>query len=109
MNFDRGFIKWQPFNSVIQSKTILNNLNQNKFQEKPILFPEELENLNKAVSEAYYAHNLIELTIYEENKIKKYVSIIVKINTNTNTIKLKNNKIISFEQILHIKNIKFDQ
>ena len=30
MNFDRGFIKWQPFNSVIPNKMILNSLNQNK-------------------------------------------------------------------------------
>lgn len=105
MNFDRGFIKWQPFNSVISNKTILNNLNNNEHSAKPILFPEEEDLLNKNILEAYYAHNLIELTIYEENKIKKYTSTIIKINTNTNTIKLKNNKIISFSQILHIQNI----
>jgi len=64
----------------------------------------ELENLNKDILEAYYAHNLIELTIYEENQIKKYTSTIIKINPNS-TLKLKNNKTICFEQILHIKNI----
>ncbi len=106
MNFDRGFIKWQPFNSVTSSKTIFNNLNKNKHQDKPILFPEELDILNKKIIEAYYAHNTIELTIYEENKIQKYVSVITKINKNSNTLKLKNNKTISFEQILHIENIK---
>ncbi len=104
MNFDRGFIKWQPFNSVISNKTILNNLNEKEHLEKPTLFPEELENLNKDILEAYYAHNLIELTIYEENQIKKYTSTIIKINPNS-TLKLKNNKTICFEQILHIKNI----
>ncbi len=105
MNFDRGFIKWQPFNSVISNKTIINNIQEETHQEKPILFPEEIENLNKELLEAYYSHNLVELTIYEENKIKKYESIIIKIDSNSNIIYLKNNKTIFFNQIIHIKTL----
>lgn len=105
MNFDRGFIKWQPFNSVIPNKSIINNIKNNEHIEKPTLFPEEIETLNKELIEAYYAHNLIELTVYEANKIKKYESIITKIDSNNNIIHLKNNKTIYFNQIIHLKTI----
>ena len=105
MNFDRGFIKWQPFNSVIPNKTILNNLKSNEKVAKQILFPEEIENLNEQIIDAYYSHNLIEITIYEDNKIKKYETIITKINSSTKTIQLKNNKTITFSEIIHIRNI----
>ena len=105
MNFDRGFIKWQPFNSVIPNKNILDNIKNNEHISKPILFPEEIENLNKEIIEAYYSHNLVELTIYEENKIKIYKSTITKIESSNNTIHLKNNKIISFNQIIHLRTI----
>lgn len=105
MKFDRGFIKWQPFNSVIQSSVLLNNIAQNEHEQKPTLFPEEIESLNKELMEAYYSHNLIELTIYEENKIKKYESIITELNSSNNTIHLKNNKTIYFNQIIHLRTI----
>lgn len=105
MNFDRGFVKWQPFNSVVPNKTILNNLNNAEKVIKPTLFPEEIEKLNEQLIEAYYSHNLIEITIYEENKIKKYKTTINKIDSNTKTIYLKNNKTIYFNEIIHIKAI----
>jgi len=105
MNFDRGFIKWQPFNSVIPNKTILNNIKSNEKITKPTLFPEEIELITKEVIEAYYAHNLIEITIYEENKIKKYETIITELNDINKTIHLKNNKTIHFSSIIHIKTI----
>lgn len=105
MNFDRGFIKWQPFNSVIPNKSILNNIKEQEHIPKPTLFPEEIENLNKELIEAYYSGNLIELTIYEANKIKKYESIITKIDSSNNIIHLKNNKTIYFNQIIHLRTI----
>ena len=30
MSFDRGFIKWQPFNSLISNKVVLNNIKKDK-------------------------------------------------------------------------------
>lgn len=105
MNFDRGFIKWQPFNSVVPNKEVLNNIKKQEHISKPTLFPEEIEKLNKELMDAYYSHNLIKLTIYEENKIKKYESTITKINSSNNTIHLKNNKTIYFSQIINIQNI----
>jgi len=103
MKFDRGIIKWQPFNSVIPTKTILNT--NTKVIPHPSFFPEEIEDLTNKILEAYYANNTIELSIYEQNKINKYLTTITKINSNNKTIKLKNNKTIFFNQIIAIKNI----
>ena len=99
---DRGFIKWQPFNSVIQTKVLLNNLLNQKEVEKPTLFPEKIEMLNEKIREAYYAQNKIIITFYEKNQIKNITTTIKKINTNTKTIELDNHKIITFSQILNI-------
>ena len=45
MSFDRGFIKWQPFNSLISNKVVLNNIKKDKII-KPDLFPEKIEQIN---------------------------------------------------------------
>ena len=102
-NFDRGFIKWQPFNSVVPSKEVLDNLNTKEIKVKPTLFPEKEEILNEQVKEAYYSKNKIKITFYEQNQIKNIETIITKIYPNNNTIELNNHKIITFSQIINIK------
>lgn len=104
MNFDRGFIKWQPFNSVVPNKMILNSLNQNKKIAKPTFFPEKLEQLEELIKEAYYSKNEITITFYEQNNIKKVTTKISKIDSNQNIIYLENHKIVTFNQILNIEN-----
>lgn len=103
MNFDRGFIKWQPFNSVISSKTILKDLTQNKKVVKPTLFPEKIEMLEELIKDSYYSKSEIKLTFYEQNKIKTITTRISKIDANRNTIYLKNHQAITFNQILNIQ------
>lgn len=103
MNFDRGFIKWQPFNSVIPNKTILNQLTKKETNDKPILSPEQLENLNELIKEAYYSKSKIHLCFYEQNRTKTIEATITKINPDSNTIMLNNKKKISFYQIINIK------
>ena len=99
---DRGFIKWQPFNSVISNKTILNSLEKKKKIEKPTLFPENLERLNEKIIEAYYSKNKINLIFYEKNEIKKIKTTIIKIESTAHIIELENHKKIVFNQILNI-------
>lgn len=104
MNFDRGFIKWQPFNSVIPNNVILNSLTQNKKIAKPIFFPEKLEVLEQLIKDAYYSKNEIILSFYEQNNIKKVTTKILKIDSTQNIIYLENHKIITFNQIINIEN-----
>ena len=99
---DRGFIKWQPFNSVISNKTVLTNLTKSKNIIKPILSNEQIEELNKLILEAYYGQNKIEIYFYEHNKINSIKTVIKKIEPNSNILELENHKIITFQQILKI-------
>ena len=100
---DRGFIKWQPFNSVINSKDILKKLDSKNNILKPTLFPEELQLINDALKDAYYSQSEVTLTFYETNTIHSLKTTIKEIYPNFNTLKLANNKIITFNQIIKIK------
>ena len=102
-SFDRGFIKWQPFESLISSKEVLNDLEKKKKVAKPTLFPEEKEHLNQLLKEAYFMHSLIVITFFKDNKIYKIKTIIKKVNKEEETIKLEDNKVLAFEQILDVK------
>ena len=99
---DRGFIKWQPFNSLISGKEVLNDLTKQKLITKPVLFPEELQKLNEEIINAYYAQNIITLVIYQNNQITQIKTKIKEIYPTSNTLKLANNKVISFNQIIAI-------
>lgn len=102
MNFDRGFIKWQPFSSVISGKSIINDIDQNKIKAKPILFPEEIEEITSKILDAYYSKTEIEISFYEGGQIKKIKAFIRKLNPNNKTINLSGHKTIYFNQIINI-------
>lgn len=102
MNFDRGFIKWQPFNSVTSSKVILNSMTPKEKVTKPFLFPEAQMELNSKINAAFYAKDLITIKYYEQNTIKTSKVIITKLFPTSNTLELNHSKIISFNQIINI-------
>ncbi len=102
MSFDRGFIKWQPFSSVVSGKVIINDIYQNKLKTKPTLFPEEIEEITTKILEAYYSKTEIEISFYEEGQIKKVKAFIRKLHPNNNTIDLSSYKTIYFNQIISI-------
>lgn len=102
MNFDRGFIKWQPFNSVVNAKEIMNNMSKKENFSKPEFFPEKEELLEKEIKEAYYSKRIIKLIFYEDNKFKMINTTIKNINTTLGTVELSNHHIISFYQIINI-------
>jgi len=99
---DRGFIKWQPFNSVAPNKVIINNIKKTDITNKPILFPEKIAILNDLIKDAYYSQNKIIITYYEQNKIKTLETIITKIDPAFNILELENHKKITFNQIINI-------
>ena len=99
---DRGFIKWQPFNSLINRKMVMDSLERKQKIKKPSLFPEEIEKINEEIINAYYAKSEITIIYYENNLYKKITTSIININSSYKTIKLKNGKVISFNQILHV-------
>ena len=99
---DRGFIKWQPFNSLTPSKETLKIIEQNKSCHKPTLFPEEIKEISDTLIDAYYMQDIREITYYEKGKITTIKSNIKKINPNSKTIELGLAKTLTFNQIIHI-------
>ncbi len=99
---DRGFSKWQPFNSLLSAKTIFKEITNNKIIDKPTLFLEGQQELNEKILEAYYTQSIITLTYYYNNKIYKIKTKIKEIEPSFNTFKLDNNRIISFYQVIQI-------
>ena len=99
---DRGFVKWQPFNSLTPLKDTIQELEEDKKVLRPTLFPEELSLLNDEILDAYYSKDTITITYYEAGTIKEITSTIKKIHPNSKAIELGCKKILSFKQILHI-------
>ena len=99
---DRGFIKWQAFEALTPSKETLRKIEEKEKCPKPKLFPEEINQINDALREAYYSTDVIEITYYEAGKIKKITSTIKKINPSTKTMELGCGKRLYAGQILHI-------
>lgn len=101
MSFDRGFIKWQPFNSLISNKVVLNNIKKDKII-KPDLFPEKIEQINQKLYEAFYAKDTVHIKFYEAGEFRDIEAYIVRMSLNDKTLLLSNNKIIAFSQIINI-------
>lgn len=104
MKFDRGFIKWQPFESAISSKKIINNLLYEKAKiTKPILSDEDKEMIEKRIIDAYYSSIKINICYYNDGIIKTINSKIKKIDQIYKMIYLENNSKLFFNQIVSIE------
>lgn len=103
MSFDRGFVKWQPFNAVLSGKVLGNN--KMPKIKMPTLFPEEIENINAMIREAYYAKEKVLIWFYEAGQIKRLEAYITRLNFNNETLVLNQNKVIAFKQIYKIKEL----
>ncbi|MDE5540179.1 MAG: YolD-like family protein [Bacilli bacterium] len=101
--FDRGFVKWQPFNAVTSPAILVNEEDNNKVRPKPILFPEEQEKLGEQIIEAFYEQSKIKIYFYEYGKLKEIEAVIKKVEPSTKSLELNNGKKICFKQIIKIK------
>ena len=103
-NLDRGIIKWQPFNSLLNGKYLINSLLIEKSKiTKPLLSEEEQSELEKKIIESYYYQNVVFISYYKEGYIFKTKSKIKKIDLVYKTIYLENKTKLLFNQILKIK------
>lgn len=100
---DRGMIKWQPFNSVINNKTILNSILKEKAKvKKPIISEEEIDELEHKLIEAYYMKSKIDITYYKNETLLHVKGTIKKIDQVYKMIYLENTKLL-FNQIITIE------
>lgn len=100
---DRGMIKWQPFNSVINTNIIVKTLEKERnYIIKPVLSEEQLLELNNKIIDAFYNKIKIKLKYYFSGDIYEKEGTITFINTNLKYIVINKVK-INLSQILDIK------
>lgn len=103
MKTDRGMIKWQPFDSVISSKALINNIILEKSKvNKPILSEEEIKDIEEKIIEAYYLQNEVILQVYKNGFFKEINGKIKKIDGVRKMVYL-NNMMIFFNQIISVR------
>lgn len=102
---DRGMIKWQPFNSVISNKTILNSLIKEQERiEKPEMSEEEIITLEKQLIDAFYMQEKLDITYYKNGYLIHIISYIKKIDQVYKIVYLENINLL-FNQIISIKEV----
>lgn len=78
---DRGMIKWQPFNSVVSSKEMVNSLIKEKQKiKKPNISDDDKKALEGKIIDAYYMQNKIKITYYKNGYLLNTTSKIKKID-----------------------------
>ncbi len=102
---DRGMIKWAPFNSVIDSKSLVKELIYDKAKiDKPALSDEQINYLENKIFESLFNVIPIEITIYQNGYLKIIKGTVKKIEKVQRKIILDNGKNIYFCEIVKIKN-----
>ena len=104
VNTDRGIIKWLPFNSVVDSKTIIKNIEKEKKKETKIqLTEEQIEMIEKDLVESLHNQSQILILYYKKGIYYKKKSIISKIDQSNKKITLIDHSSLYFEQIIKTK------
>ena len=101
---ERGIIKWRPFNSVINTKKMLEeeSLNQH-YIEMPELSEEQLYYIQNKIEFSYYSKIKVTINYFKNNHIFKITGQIKKIDNVNHLIKLNDNTTLFFNQIINIQ------
>jgi len=101
-NFDRGMIKWQPFNSVISNKQLVSEVLYEKSKiNMPTLSEEQRKNIEQRLVLAFYECEAIKICYYYQGKIYELNETIKKIDSTYRKIYF-NNKTLLFDQIVKV-------
>jgi len=101
-NFDRGMIKWMPFNSVVPSSQMINEILKEKSKIKmPNLSSDQKELIEQKIIRAFYESEKIKLIYYYQGKLFSLEGNIKKIDSIYHKIHF-NNKVLLFDQIVKI-------
>lgn len=100
---DRGMIKWQPFNSLINGNEVINSILKEKEKiKKPIISEEEKNEIEAKIIDAYFTQIIVNITYFKNGNLTKVEGRIKKIDqvyklVYLNELKLLFNQIISIE------------
>lgn len=103
MNNSNNHGKWAPFATLINSNTVLKEINEEKTRiNRPVLSEEQISELENIIIESYINHVFIEIIYYKNSHAYKTTGIISKINPISKKITLNNQKNIFFYNIIRI-------
>lgn len=101
---NRGMIKWQPFNAVATSSTLINEVLKKKNRIKmPILSDDQITNIENKILYSYKLQIPIKIKYYKNYSIFLKEGIISKIDINSKKIFINNNSTLYFSQIIEIE------
>jgi hypothetical protein len=101
---DRGMIKWAPFNSVINSKYLVNEIEYEKNKiSKPTLSEEQIAFYEQIIKESMINKIPLSFQIYQGGYAYNINGIVTKIDNIKQKIYLNNHKYLYFCEIIKIK------
>lgn len=105
----RGMAKWLPFKSLSGQYEVLNQHEiERQKVEKPELEEDEIEKINQTLIQLKKG-DYLSITYYDNGFFKDEESFLYSLDEITQTIRLKNNTTIKFENIIKIKKIIFEK
>lgn len=103
---DRGMIKWAPFNSVVNSRYLVSEIEKEKSKiVKPTLSEEQIEEIENNILESLINQTPLLFKIYQGGFIKEVDGTVIKIDTIKKKITLDNHKYLYFREIIGALNI----
>ena len=96
-------MSWAPFNSVINSNDVMNDIREKElYITKPEYTEEQLEEIEYKIIESYTSQNMITIDYFQNNRSISIKGIISKIDPIYKRIYI-NNKYLYFYNIINIK------
>lgn len=103
MKDERKMTKWIPFDSVMNTKTTINQINKQKQKQKiPILSIDQLEDLNYIVKHKINNKLPCLIKFYNKGVIEEFQDYITTIDEIKKRIIFKNNPPLHVSQIINI-------
>ncbi|MBR1416555.1 MAG: YolD-like family protein [Bacilli bacterium] len=101
---DRGMIKWQPFDSLTNTKQMKHKLELEKQKvSMPILSDDQLQLIENNIKESYYSKSYIKIYYYFNGTILNKKCKIKFIDYPKKQITISDNTIIYYKQIVEVK------
>lgn len=101
---DRKMIKWQPFNSLMNSKQVVKEIIQDKGKiAMPILSDDQLSILEEKIILAYESGMKINIKYYKNGYLYLINTNVKSIDKTNRKVFIKNNQYLYFNTIVDIK------
>ena len=98
---DRSAIKWAPFNSVINSNSLINELAQEQNKQKhPILTEDKITEIEEYILESFNSETIIDIKYYKNYQFYRVSGYITKLDPINKKIILNNEISLDFSNII---------